>query len=705
VTLFFDRLRGESLDEPPGRVLSGQLLVHGPVSADRRPVEFPELLIVDAGEPDIVLNTADGRVHRLEVIQPPQPMSLAATVEIAQQLDDWKDIGASWHEAADTCEPVVSKQQVGQLLDRIPLENSLEEVLPDLRQVFFDPESELEFDRLRVPVGRARRISRKASQTLAERSEDWLRMSASGVVPRRIESLVRHEVLDIYENRVAARLADSVRASLMVMLRQLEGIDSLVRHEVVGWWRRRERLAQLWGTTFTDQTLKDRVVRRRDELEELLGQVERLRDGALYRGVPARARVPQPIRVTNLLADDPHYRHVGRLWHEWWRSRGHEETVPDRRDRRLRESEAFAGFVHLLLRRSVLGLGDPTSDSDVAIHGPWGALAVSPESNLGCWTVTGTPVAGGSWSMRVVALPTELVGDSESDTRSALSLVVDAAADKNVVVIYPGTGSDVRALSPAAQTLAHYLPIRDADRRCWIIPVSPLDLESQDRLDQVLRWSAITHNFEGYPFQSDFPDRYTASIDFADWLQPSARRNSIVMVAPARADEFADVARVIEAEARRQETRLGGAGHHDAQELREALQRLRTCSSTFSCLTTCPLCNSTGEFEARQASTFEVRCRTCDSRWGLRHESFDDSRIPYLFVDDDGPDSSVGSERWFGRDQLALPCQSSIRAYGSGVINPRTGRCTEFGSHAATQCDRCREQAPGSGLGAVGLDA
>lgn len=690
MTLFFDRLRGESIDEPPDRILSGQLIVQGPVSADRRPIEFAELLIVDAGEPDIVLNTADRRTHHLQVIQAPQPMSLAATVEIAQQLDEWKHIGASWHEAADSCEPLVSKQQVGQLLDRSPLETSLEDMLPDLRQVFFEPESELQFDRLRVPVGRARRISRKASQTLAERSEDWLRMSASGVVPRRIESLVRHEVIDIYENRVAARLADSLRASLLVMLRRLGGLDSLVGHEVVGWWRRRERLAQLWGTTFADQTLKDRVARRRDELEELLGQVERLRDGPLYRGVPARARVPQPIRVTNLLADDPHYRYVGKLWGEWWRSRGQEETVPDRRSRRMQESEAFGTFVHLLLCRSLLGLGDPTSDSDVVTHGPWGAFDVSPESRPGCWTVTGTPVVGGSWSTRVVALPTELVGVSESETRSVLSLVVDAVADKNVVVIYPGTGSDVRALTPDTQVLAHYLPIRDGDRHCWIIPVSPLDLESQDRIDQVLRWSAMMHNFEGYPFQFEFPDRHSASIDSADWLQPASQRNFVVMLAPPRPDEFVDVGRDIEAVIRRQETRLGGAGHHDARELREALQRLRTCIETYSCLTTCPLCRSLGEFEARQASTFEVRCRACKSRWGLRHESFDDTRIPYLFVDDEGPESSVGSERWFGRDQLALPCQSSLRSYGSGVINPRTGRCTELGSVAATQCDRCR---------------
>lgn len=685
---FFDRLRGEVLDEPPERVLSGQLIVDGPVSADRAPDELPELLIVDAGEPDIVLKTASGMTYRLEVIQPPQPMSLASTVEIAQQLDEWTQIGASWHEAAESCEPVVSKQQVGELLDRSPLETSLEQVLPDLRQVFLEPESELQFDRLRVPVGRARRISRKASQTLAERSEDWLRMSASGVVPQRIESLVRHEVFDIYENRVAARLADSVRMSLRSMLRLLDGLDSLVRHEVVGWWRRRERLAQLWGTTFTDQTLKDRVARRRDELEELLGQVERLRDGPLYRGVPARARVPQPIRVTNLLADDPHYRFVGKLWQEWWRSRGQEETVPDRRSRRIRESEAFGSFVHLLLCRSVLGLGEPTNDSHVVIHGCWGGLAIVPESQPGCWTVTGTPVAGGSWTMRVVALPTELVGDSEAETRAALSLVVDAVADKNVVVIYPGTGSDVRALSPSTQALAHYLPIRDAERRCWIVPVSPLDLESQDRLDQVFRSSALMHSFEGYPFQSDFPDRYRSSVDVARWLQPASRRNAVVMVAPPSPAELADFAHAIEAEARRQETRLGGAGHRDAEDLREALRRLRTCNESYSSLTTCPLCGSTGEFEARQAFTFETRCRTCNSRWGLRHEPVEDMRIPYLFVDDDGHDS-VGSERWFGRDQLALTCRSPLRAYGSGVINPRTGRCTELGSVAATECERC----------------
>lgn len=685
---FIDRLRGQRLISPPTRFLSGQLFVRGPLSLDRDPTEREEAVVVDAGEPGVVVHVAGQPAAAIEILQGADPVSLRATTEIAEQLAEFRTLTDRWHELAESVEPVVSTRQIGELLDRAPLEAVLSERMPDLRQVFFEPEAELQFERLRVPVGRARRISRKASQTLAERSEDWLRMSASGVVPHRIESLTRHEVIDIYENRVAARLADAIRLYLVQRLRLLDGLDELVRHEVVGWWRRQDRLTTLWGATFTDDAMKDRVERRRRELEELLGEVERLRDGRLYRGVPLRARVAQPIRLTNLLSDDPHYRQVGALWREWWRSRGQEETPRDRRARREGESDAFYDFTRLLVWRSLLGLGDPTGAGE-SVSGPWGTIDLVADDLPGCWNLHGTTPTGPAWQTRIVALPAELVGTSDNESQAMLELAIEATEGQAVIVLYAGTGSDVRKLSDAARSTAYLLPLDRHGERRWLIPISPLDLEAQDRVDLAIRSITLTQSFMSYPATTGFPSSHHKLLRDVPWIKPAAERNAVVLEAPPRPDELNGLRRDIEATARREETRLAGAGRHDAETLRVCSQRIAELASTYRCFTTCPICGNNAQFEPREARTFECRCPSCGTRWGLRHEASDDARIPYMFVDDDGSTDLVEPARWFGRDMVSLPCRSRLREYGAGVIDPQSGRCTEADSIAVHECDRC----------------
>lgn len=688
VSTFIDRLSGESVADPPSEILSGQLLVRGPVSLDREP-ETDGALIVDAGDPGVVVRVPHRGPQTLEVVQSSDPLTLKATVEIAEHIHELAELDDRWHEVAGACDPVVSKRQVGELLDRIPLELTVEGSLPELRQAYFEPEAELQFERLRIPVARARRISRKASQILAERSEDWLRMSASGVVPHRIESLVRHEVLDIYENRVAARLVDAIRAQLVRRLRLLEGLDELVRHEVVGWWRRQDRLATLWGVTFTDDALKDSVERRRRELLGVLGEVERLREGALYAGVPARARVTQPVRFTNLLTNDPNYRHVGKLWQEWWKSRGGEESTLDRRQRRLRETEAFIDFSLLLTCRALLGLGAPIEGSVRATLGPWGELTLAENDVPGCWTLTGSTPTGAQWTRSLVSLPSELPTSSEGEALRAIDLIERAAGNRQLILLYPATASDLRRLPTEAQTRAHYVPLEHGGVQQWRVPISPLDLESQERVEQVLRSTAVAECFETYPVSFDFPTRQRSIIDATSWLHPGDGDRSALLLAPPRPHEIKDLQRRIEREARREDARLAGAGRHDAAVLRETSARIGDLASRYTCLTTCPVCRSEGRFESREARTFECECPSCGSRWGLRHEPATDSRIPYLFVDDDGPEPRIAAVRWFGRDLVSLPCRSELRPYGTGVIDPRNGRCTEVPSVAATACDRC----------------
>ena len=66
-----------------------------------------------------------------------------------------------------------------------------------------------------------------AASYLAAHTEDWDRPLLRGILPKRILAEIRQDQIDIYENRVAARLLDNLGGYLNRRIQRLRRISEI----------------------------------------------------------------------------------------------------------------------------------------------------------------------------------------------------------------------------------------------------------------------------------------------------------------------------------------------------------------------------------------------------------------------------------------------------------------------------------------------
>lgn len=535
-------------------------------------------------------------------------------------------------------------------------------------------------------------------------------MSAAGITPRTVEALERDEIVDIYENRVAARLIDDVRRHLRAILSVYAELAPLVQH-VVGPYRKRSRLATLWGSQAPDDGLRDALLRRRLRVESLLRLVDELRDSKLYEGVPRRSEVSQPIRMTNLLEQDTNYRGVRRLWLEWWNTRGKRATPEEQRAQRLNETEGFFDFAWLVVCHAVsnLGLRDDAvpEGHSFAVDSAWGTARVEKADPLdeGAWVV-GVDGTFGASSLLVVAVACELLKMPTSEANEALAVINRTLAgkrDRRTMVLLPGSSHDYEALDVSVRSSPLFNPLISAEESVrgdvWVVPVSPLDLESTERVERVIRWHLLSHALLSYPPELPLARVARNVIGPKPFLTWSRDETVAHLTSVPTEREIAELHQTLEQERRRLQQLLRGEGELDKVNLSKVEESILAARVRLLELSTCPVCMATGRLIARSANTFEITCGTCVSKWGLRHDPRSSDRVPYLWIGEDvgSLPTGPGLSRWLGRDLLAEPCQSVVVGYGTDLINPWSGLCTA-GAQARAVCARCsRVQIDGSG--------
>ena len=229
-------------------VFSSELLLRASVRVDDISV-LEYLTLVDDGSSRTVLTINEKSVP-VQFFSDVRRDSLKSVVDVANRIGN-RNPEALNLSLIDQVDPVILLKDLSALLQQDPIEKALELNLSQLKNVFFNPNSELRYIAERVAASRAKRISRRAVQILAGHSQDWLKASGSGVTPRVIEALERDEDLNIYENRVAARLVDDVRLHLIRLLEEDESLAVLVQ-EIKGPFRKSYRLYSLWGRQAPD---------------------------------------------------------------------------------------------------------------------------------------------------------------------------------------------------------------------------------------------------------------------------------------------------------------------------------------------------------------------------------------------------------------------------------------------------------------------
>lgn len=701
---FFNRFsQSWTFEQPKEGLLSSELIIRGPVVVDRTQNK-DYVTLVDNGEGVAVVEFGEDKAT-VSLFQGERRDSLRASLEIAKRLKSLRDSSSSDAAVIREVAPIILLSNINDLLNPDLIEISLETNKAQLRGVFHAPFAELSYVAERVAAPRAKRISRRAVQVLAAHSEDWLKASGTGVTPRRIEALERDEVVDIYENRVAARLIDDVRRHLKRLLEEDQNLQVLLQ-EIRGSFRKTERLAYLWARQTPSEELREAQLKRRQRIRGLMVLVEEFRDSRLYVGVPQRTRVRQPIIVTNLLGQDLNYRGVRRLWEDWWKSRKIDGNPEEYRARLLDETKAFFDLTWLIVSRSLENLSTTESpitrrSGEIEFRSNWGSLCFKTINSFddGSWELIATNKNSEqpNSSTLVVSIACQILQGTNGDVRGRVNKILrqlDTEKFQNVLICFPGTMGDVDPYKDVRELGLSLNPIasigRNHPRNVWLVPISPLDLESSERVERIVRWIVISQSLLLYPVKvstSKAVCDFVAGMSFSSVVRngPDLEVNQFL-----GRKEQVRFENEIDQRIKALQSQLRGIGVAEAGALKTLKSDIRLASTQIEAWMVCPICGKEGLLEARSSHTFESKCKVCESRWGLRHDASSNHRVPFLWMGDGKADIPPGPEisKWLGRDVLAEPCHHLDSEYGSELINPCTGICTGLGSFS-TECNRC----------------
>ena len=174
------------------------------------------------------LTTNDNRVESGGIIKSQliDELYSESIVAISQHLNELIHNEAGWIEWLDVA-PLVPR--MSEAVELTNLEIMVQQKFGYLESVCYKPRTHLRVKIERVPVSIARRVPSEAWAFLASHTEDWEHLGLDNVLPKRVLSEVRDDKVDIYENRVTARLIDNLSMYLNRRIQSLKGMIKLER--------------------------------------------------------------------------------------------------------------------------------------------------------------------------------------------------------------------------------------------------------------------------------------------------------------------------------------------------------------------------------------------------------------------------------------------------------------------------------------------
>lgn len=596
----------------------------------------------------------------------------ASSVEsVGQIIEEALASGKSWVDWLDLSPLVPEMSKRVQMQD---LERLLEKRLGHLEEICRRPRAHLRVEVERLSVSRARRFHSQAASFLAAHAEDWERPTLRAVVPKRILSLVREDELDIYENRVAVRLVDHLLAylnrrihevaSLLGLFQKAEDAKSYSESTEGSHWRQ-HRIYRLWGHAVDAHEGHEKAQRTLGRLRHLHHTVAGLMDSTLYRDIPPRAPVGTTLRMTNILANDAHYRRVAEIWLEW-AQKGQLRAPRSRElfEARQRLCRGFSHYALLLVVRALEQLDFEPADIAETLHGD-GQIALRVARgetwiHLELDRTSGTMMLRGERGpgLRIVPLAGSLATMDGTALRDFLG-EVDASVtpDRITVVLYPTppAGATHDRQSRALAHRLHALPHEIANGlrpRAGFLPVSPWDIGSVERVARLLRWTTLAPLFQSYPPRVRSPKDIPSDQGIAGWTEISGETLFVRRAPTDREWSALDLSqrvgeverRVIDLEAERERVsdelraELRGSGttgelnsrkkhlHEQivlAEKARDEWTRfgreMESARAIVVRLLECPTCHAVAEvrreFKPERDSRFTCACIRCKTTW------------------------------------------------------------------------------------------
>ena len=708
---FIDRLLGHNSDVQAGDLVLGRFMVQ-PLGDDSTflnsvAIAEPTFCVPDLRghwqlmEPG--RERVEGTMSRAQVLD---RLDVTSIVDVGSSVREVLSSGGTWLDALDVSPLVPGMSERAELQE---FEKLLADRLGHLVEVCQRPRTHLRVEVERTAVARARRLATQAPSYLAAHTEDWDRPTLRAVIPKRILSLVREDQFDIYENRVAVRLVDHLDTYLSDRVREVSKLlgvfkDAEKLSAAAGQgshWRQR-RLYRLWGDSLDAGEARRKAERTLESLKFLRYSVSGLMDSVLYREVPRRAFVSTTLTMTNILANDVHYRRVAEVWLAWARLGLEQSPRPDKHFEEMQElCRCFGAFALLLVVRGLDQLGIAPVDLSQALDGDAIDLEGRGIRARLFWSLTDGTLRlsiDGARPLRIVPISGSVAMFGDEDLARLIRDADEAATRKEIsLVLYPSPSSEA-ALRRMAPVLAHRLNALSHEvavqgqGRAGFLPVSPWDLSSVERVARELRWVITAPRFLAYPpFIADPP---IPNIADAAWLEATGT-GVVVTRAPdvhkdlrlserladqrerlkALEKERADVSQQLSLAVRDR----GASGALNARkralnaeitDLRSLINSLDDFSKALDAaiklvksLLSCPTCgtiaDSRRDFTGGRGHRFSCVCPDCSTEWGTEACPSCKAWIPTLMPAVSSwaaHDSELGwLDRFLGADVLAVP--------------------------------------------------
>jgi hypothetical protein len=621
----------------------------------------------------------------LPKVRPVPAEDFDALVRMEESLGELPKLDATWLDWADAS-PLAPRIE-----DEIRIrafDEFLEERLLFLEAVCRSPRNHLRIDADLQPVSRARRIAKQAVARLASHREDWERPTVLGVRPKRVLCLVPEEEVDLYENRVAARLVDHLRSYLANRLLRLGGVLRMIAESdhsdntSGAYWRQRQRLFSIWGEAIKDESATRIASATQRRLEALHLRVLALLDSVLYESVPRSAQITG-LRFTNIFLNDPNYRQVAAIYREWAKA-GHDKVLGEQ-ERFRREQRACRGmalFARVVVARALRQLGlAPTRDAmlpltgdrpKIQLDGVCGMASVQLEEEGAIL------VAAGSSRIRIVPLVTtnELAG--EVGQAQAVETDIIPSDGEHVLLLHlpspirSGDASEGDLPFPST-LLPAWAPNQPDGLRASALPISPWSILSVECVARFLRWHLYTTLLAQYPPEVAFdnPPPSTQSR----WLAAAGTNRWKILRHPHPQEDNPEslTKRLAAAEHKRLTSQGGKIAQRARQDADAAADEMRSAlEQGFEALARFELCPVCGEAHGvlvpldNEGKSFRVLCQSCDATWGCvacggRKSSGEacGDRVPFIAVQ--------GFEEWL-KTKVALPRDWAEVRFGADLL-------------------------------------
>lgn len=560
-----------------------------------------------------------------------------------------------------------------------PEEAALGSAMPHLEEICRNPRAHLTTCELREPVSRARRIPPRAIGLLSAHSEDWHSRTFRSVRPKVVLSEVIEDEWAIYENRalctLRARILDSFTPRLLALRDLLSAMERSSDHDALGYRFRINRLCSLLGELFRNQ-------QDRDQLRALVARLTSIHKALLGLGGTFLLRtirqcpfVSSPLKPTNILRDDKHYRRIYKLWHLWERR---EEERITRAERLVRLSVAMDRYAAVLCARAFVllqmvpenGVGQP---SDPAFE-PGGMPTELKRGWSFAWTMDGSFALlrpDGLAAITIVALPAQI---DRLPVAMVSEMASSAEASKHarppVLVLSLGRLNDSPATWPEAlvewrQMQAHSLAALPKE---LLLEVSPSRLDPVEHVARVLRRVIAEVEWPTLPEKAILPQGLAAIARELSHPLPASYSQApttaqISDVAERRQKAAEEIETITQRLDEITQLQRGGARRH-ARELaqektmlqaesvalkgklevwKKVLAELKRIRSLILPATICPSCGHETS-NPPQDSMFSCSSDSCATRWGKRPDTTGTLRVFLMPNGEDPSDPPNGQD-------------------------------------------------------------